>query len=56
MLFIMHRWITDVLPEITTFDENFCRRNAVLSNLCDVKSQNKIAVAFFPNSHDWLMG
>ena len=32
------------------FDEGFCHRNVVVSDLCDGKSQNKVAVAFFPNS------
>ena len=31
--------------------KNFCCRNAVVSELYDDKSKNKIAVVFFPNSH-----
>ena len=33
---------------------NFCRCNAAASDLYNGKSENKIAVVFFPNSHACL--
>ena len=34
--------------------KNCCHCNAATSDLYHGKSKSKIAVAFFPNSHDWL--
>ena len=42
MIFIIHRYIVDTLPEITA-----SLRDAVVSELRDGKSQNRNAVVFF---------
>ena len=50
--------IVNTVPEITNFwklkKENVCHHNAPVFNHCDSKSQNKITVPFFPNSHDCI--
>ena len=43
--------MVDTLTEITNFYDNFYDHNAVVSDLCDGKSLNKIAITFFPISH-----
>ena len=47
LLLIMHHCIIDTLPEQHIFYKNFCCCNAMVSDLCENESQNKIAAAFF---------
>ena len=46
--------MVDTLPEITNFYDNFYDHNAVVSDLCDGKSLNKIAITFF-SYFPWLL-
>ena len=51
MLFIMHRFIIDTLPEITNFWQKFCRRNTIVSAFATARVKIKSSSHFFPNSH-----